>query len=664
MQDIEALGNKLQSIDADERREATVDLGRAGGQAVPLLLRAMADKDWRVRKTAVEALVAIEGESVITGLIEALKAEDNAGARNSAIEALVQIGGPALEALLPVLTTPDPDVRKFVIDILGDTKESRAVSALITRLVEDDDENIRVAAAEALGKIRDPRAVDALLICLNRRNQGWLDYAVAEALGEIGDQRALEPLLAALDRSSLREPVLESLGKIGNVNTIDPLILSLADKLRIVREVSIVAIAAVFRKSAATDRPKIIQSVRARIIDRAVDLLEETLVSSAGDLQKATIALLGWVGRESSIQKLFSLLNEEDLRDHVANSLTHIDRDKAVILFPYLSSDNALVRRTVAEVLGEVNSVEAEGRLIPLLRDENGHVRSAAANTLGRLRSRSAVTPLLDMLSDEYQNVQETAIHALAAIGDESVLDGLTKDFSSCDAFMRRNIVLLLGKFSTEKAVDALAFALKDEEPDVRKAVVNALANASGTKALRPLLLAVSDDDPEVRMPAAEALGAMDAPEARDALIALLADTDLWVQATAARGLGRIGGAQAGEVLMAYLDKAADIFLLALVEVLGSLRYAPACDPLLKLADHQDPEVRKTVLAALDGYEGNEVLWAVLSRLSDSHWSVRKGAVEALKHRRDSAVEALLDKIAEGDPDTAVRQAANEALGR
>jgi HEAT repeat protein len=156
----------------------------------------------------------------------------------------------------------------------------------------------------------------------------------------------------------------------------------------------------------------------------------------------------------------------------------------------------------------------------------------------------------------------------------------------------------------------------------------------------------------------------MDASEAREALIALLADTDLWVRATAARGLGRIGGAKAGDVLTGYLATASDIFLLALVEVLGRLRYGPARDPLLKLADHKDPEVRKTVLAALDGFEGNEVLWAVLARLSDQHWSVRKTAVEVLRHRRDPAVEALLAKIADGDPDTAVRQAANEALGR
>ncbi len=336
MQDIEALGNKLQSIDAEERREAAVDLGRAGRQAVPLLFRAMADKDWRVRKTAVEALVAIEGESVITGLIEALKAEDNAGARNSAIEALVQIGGPALESLLPVLTTPDPDVRKFIVDILGDIRDPRAVPALIDRLIEDVDENIRVAAAEALGKIRDPRAVDALLACLNRHNQGWLDYAAAEALGEIGDQRALGPLLAALDRSSLREPVLESLGKIGNANTIDPLIVSLADPLRIVREVSIVAIAAVYRKSIATDRLKIIEAVRAGMSERAVDFLEEILVSSTGDLQKAAIALLGWTGRESSIRKLLSLLNEEELQEPWRSHSRTLTRPRRDLLFPYL----------------------------------------------------------------------------------------------------------------------------------------------------------------------------------------------------------------------------------------------------------------------------------------------------------------------------------------
>ncbi|HEY6010446.1 MAG TPA: HEAT repeat domain-containing protein, partial [Nitrospirota bacterium] len=489
MPDIDTLGKKLESRDAEERREAAVDLGRAGAEAVPLLFRALADGDWRVRKTAVEALVAINGEDVTAGLIRSLSTHDNAGARNSAIEALIRIGGGAVEALLPELETPDADVRKFIVDILGDIRDPGAVPALIDRL-EDKDENIRVAAAEALGKIRDRRAVDALIGCLARYDQGWLDYAAAESLGEIGDERALGPLLSALGRSSLREPVLEALGKIGNAGTIAPLVASLADPLRIVREVSTIALAAIHRKTPPNERGTIVEAARRGMSDRAVDFLEETLITSDGELQKAAIVLLGWTGRESSIRKLLDLLKEEELEDTVAQSLKFLDRGAADFLLPYLSRDNALVRRTVARVLGDIGYEGAEGSLLPLLEDENGHVRKTAAETLGRMKSVRSVPRLLGLLEDEYEDVQESAIRALAAIGDESMLDGLIQRFSSRDAFMRRNIALLLGKFTTKKAVEALAFALKDEEPDVRKAVVEALGSTPHPQAIRALLLA------------------------------------------------------------------------------------------------------------------------------------------------------------------------------
>jgi len=662
MPNIEQLGNKLVSSDAEERREAAVDLGRLGADAVPLLFRAMGDADWRVRKIAVEALVSLGGTRVIDGLLQALNAPDNAGVRNSAIEALVQIGGPAVDSLLRTVETPDPDVRKFVVDILGDIRDPRGVPVLINGLA-DDDENVRVASAEALGKIRDPRAVDVLIACLARADQGWLDYAAAEALGAIGDKRALGPLLAALSRSSLREPVLESLGRIGNGETIGPLINSLADPLRIVREVSIAAIAAIYRKSAAPERRKIIDAVRSGMTDRAVDFLEEILITSSGELLKSTITLLGWTGKESSIRKLLALLKEEELEEPVVQSLQYLDRGSATLLLEYIPHENALVRRSVAQVLGDMGASVAEDPLIALLQDENGHVRSTAALALGRLLSRKASVPLLALLADEYESVQRSAIQALAAIGDESVLDRLIRDFSTRDTFMRRNIALLLGKFSSERAIEALAFSLKDEEPAVRKAVVQALATATGEKAMRSLLLAITDDDPEVRMLAAEALGRTGTSGARDALLPLLNDEDIWVRAAAARGLGEIGGDRAVDALVAHLETAADIFLLAIVDVLGRLSPPKARKPLLKLTGHPDPEVRKSVLIALAGY-GESLQGAVIACLSDPHWSVRKTAIEALRQQRSAAVDALLAKIADEDPDMTVRQASKEALGR
>jgi len=664
MPNLEFLGKKLQSSDAEERREAAVDLGRAGREAEPLLFRAMGDADWRVRKTAVEALVANGSESVIAGLIRSLSSDDNAGSRNSAIEALVHIGSTAVDALLMSLDTPDADVRKFIVDILGDIRDSRAVPVLIENLEKDPDENIRVASAEALGKIKDRRAVDPLLACLTRYDQSWLDYAAAEALGEIGDERALGPLIAALGRNSLREPVIESIGKIGNVNTLTPLIAGLADTLRIVREVAMVALTAIYRKSAQNDRERIIMTVRANVNDRAVDFLEEMLVTSTRELQKAAVAVLGWAGRESSIQKLLALLKEEDMEESTAQALKNIDGGRVPLLLGYLADDNALVRRTVARVLGEVGSRDTDDSLIGLLSDENGHVRSAAAEALGHLRSRKAVKPLLGLLADEYESVQESAIRALAEIGDDSALDDLVKDFTSRDAPMRRNIALLLGRFTTDKASDALAFALKDEEPDVRKAVVHALGNLSGDKALRSLVHAITDDDPEVRMLAAEALGKTRAPETSDVLIPLLEDDDLWVRAAAARSLGKVAGEKAGDVLAAHLNTATDIFLLSLVDVVGKLRTERALEPLLRLASHADLEVRKTVLVALSGYCWASVQQTILSRLSDPHWSVRKAAIEIVKLKKDAAAAPLLERIADGDPDTAVRQAAKDALRR
>jgi HEAT repeat protein len=663
MSTIEELEKKLGSSDTEERREAAIDLGRAGAPAIPLLFRAIGDPDWRVRKTAVEALVAAGGTDVVSGLIKALDSHDNAGARNSAIEALVQIGEASVDALLGIITNPDPDVRKFAIDILGDIKDTRATPALIERL-HDGDENVRVASAEALGKLRDPSAVDALLVCLTKYDQGWLDYAAAEALGKIGDERALAPLLAALGRSSLREPVLEALGSIGNASALGPLLASLADPLRIVREVSVTAINTIYRKSAVLARQKVIAVVRAAITDKAIDFLEELLITSEGDLQKSAIRLLGWSGKERSIRKLLALVREEEYAEVVEQSLAHLDRGRAGLLIEHLANDSALVRGIAAHVLGEIGASSAEEALLPLLHDENGHVRSAAAEALGRLHSARAVQPLLAMLADEYVSVQESAIRALAEIGDENALAPLLADFSAHAASLRRNIALLLGKFSGERALAALAFALKDEEPDVRKAVVQSLGRNANERTLKPLLLAVADDDPEVRMLAADALGSIRDDDSCDALLLLLKDEDIWVRAASARSLGKIGGDRAADALVSHLDFAQDIFLLAIIEVLGVLKNPKAREPLMKYAGHPDPEVRKTVLAALDSFRDESILPAVLARLSDEHWSVRKVAVELLGRRRSPSTDALLARAAESDPDEAVRLAAREALGK
>ncbi len=98
--------------------------------------------------------------------------------------------------------------------------------------------------------------------------------------------------------------------------------------------------------------------------------------------------------------------------------------------------------------------------------------------------------------------------------------------------------------------------------------------------------------------------------------------------------------------------------------MLGKLKYSKALGPLMALADHGDPEVRKTVLLALSNYSGEAAAGTVTACLSDPHWSVRKAAIEIVQQKGTAASEALLAKIAEEDPDATVRQAAKKALGK
>ena len=81
-------------------------------EAVPCLVERLGDASWRVRKAAVERLVASpDATRVVEALIVALGDGENTGRRNAAVEALVALGGRAIPQLLAAMDSADVDVR-------------------------------------------------------------------------------------------------------------------------------------------------------------------------------------------------------------------------------------------------------------------------------------------------------------------------------------------------------------------------------------------------------------------------------------------------------------------------------------------------------------------------------------------------------------------------
>jgi len=264
---------QLNDSNIESRREAVEKLsGVKDLSCIPLLMTAMKDSSWRVRKTAVDILFKdYQVSEYIDGLIKLLYIEDNAGARNSAIEALIRLGRKATVYLIEAFKTPNKDVRKFIIDVLGELMDNRSLDLMLDA-IRDEDENVRATAVEHLGKVGEPSVVDALIDILENGDL-WSAYPAADALGRIGNKKAVPHLLRALKRKPLREPVLKALGSLADASTIDNVISFLQDSSRNIREQALRTIEKMYHNG--VDAGLITSELRRMLGDMAIELLVE-----------------------------------------------------------------------------------------------------------------------------------------------------------------------------------------------------------------------------------------------------------------------------------------------------------------------------------------------------------------------------------------------------
>jgi hypothetical protein len=128
-QDVLALTKQLLSSDSSVRLRAVKALGNLGPAArfaVPDLTTTLADRDPDIRRASVAALRAINpeaaaSESVVRSIALDLRDADPA-ARLLAVRALARFGRRAaivIDDLQPLLTDPDPDVRRAVADAIS-----------------------------------------------------------------------------------------------------------------------------------------------------------------------------------------------------------------------------------------------------------------------------------------------------------------------------------------------------------------------------------------------------------------------------------------------------------------------------------------------------------------------------------------------------------------
>ncbi len=653
---------QLNSIDVEARREAVMMLVRKedepeSQQKIKLLLKGMQDSSWRVRKTAVDILLGQYSlESYVDGLIKLLYLEDNAGARNTGIESLTRLGKRVTDYLIDAFNTTNHDVRKFVIDIIGEIKDEKSVPLLVDAL-KDEDENVRASAVEHLGTMQEASAVDVLIEII-KGDDLWTAYPAADALGTIGDKRSIPVLVDALHKKTLREPALKALGKFADPGTLDHIVPFVEDRSASVRQETLKSLELMYQNGVPED--SIVSAFNKAFGGRAIEVLLGQATKGKSSGRGPAILFLGLLRDERALDPLLEMAADELHSGEVKRALIFIGKKKPEVLMPLFEHESPYLKRLICEIASEIASSVYTDIMVRLIDDYDGHVRAIAARALANIGDPKGITHIMKLFTDEYEDVQETAIISLGKLKEGLDMDAIYAMLEKKDPVVRRNASLLIGHVALPESVSALSFAQKDEEISVRRAVVSALAAIKTPAAVQCLIRALTDEDPELRAAAALSLGSAGAVEAVNPLCLLLKDSDEMVKVAAARALGVLSKRRAVPNLIELISDPNGFVVTAILSALGKIGGEESKAALLKMLRSSDTEIRRTAITALSKFDDVET--DLMPFLKDDDWAARAAAVEALGERGDDRILKELEKIYDDEDDPVVKKTLEKYL--
>jgi HEAT repeat protein len=657
------IDRRLNSDDPEERRRAVPEILRLPeSRWGKVLVRALGDPNWRVRKEAVDvARLLSASKDVLSALVAVLGPGDNVGLRNATVEALASFGASAVQALEPAMPELDADGRKLAAEVLARAGDPAAL-LLLESLFDDGDANVRVAAIEAVahvGAVDVDRAAVLLERCLLTRDTLSVLSAL-DGLNRLGVAVGWPLLKPHLTNPQLRDAVLVAAGLSGNLEAGPHLARALASsqgrgfRTAVSALATFVASEPAARRAARSALSTLTEAARRRLVEHALQPSEDV------EERRCALLVVGVLGTTEAADAVIEALSDDRLVAEAEQALDMLG--PAAIL--------ALARRA---------------------RDGSGDERASCVEQLGRLADEGtraiACQAILDAAEDGAPEVVRAALGALAEMGDENTLglasrwltpeatpavrkaatDALAaaaSRFPVAAAALARDIrpdsdaaataAVVIGVVSSPtfdslaEDVAFLAAAASNPSAIVRRSALEALSRFGGPAAVEAASFGLTDEVLEVQLAAIRALGRMRDETGRPIGVAPLlevvrtfAGDEVGVAAVSA--LGDTGSSSALDVLLEVTRSGAAHRAVAAVEAMGHIESVGRVDALIHALSHAEPEVVKAALRVISKEERDPRATAhVAASLDHETWDVRRLAAELLGRKLDPAIRQLL----------------------
>jgi HEAT repeat protein len=409
-------------------------LEQLGEPAVEPLFLALEDEDIEVRR---RAAITLERLGVLRSLVQKLK-EEEPGVREKLLAA-GQAG--AVEVLNAALEDPARETRLRVSRLAGEIPHPAISHALLERLREEQDPGVLAEVITSLARLREPGAAEPITGMLGYPSETIRAAAVSalERLPVSEPDRLLGPVVRDPD-ARVRRGAARVLGRVGDAASS----FFLRDLLR---------------DSDSGVRVEAAASLGLLGAEDAVDVLMEAFRDYDPGVQLAVARALGQVGSPRCL-------------DTLVEGLQHASEDLAA---------------TIAWAIGRISWPDPEELIDRLFQGRDRRSRLGVIAALRRVKSEPGVALIRSMLDDH----------------DDEVV---------------RHSVETLGELRDEESLERLHRLLRSPSVGVRASTVDALARIRCAGSLPNLLEVLADPSPRVRLRAALACGLFGRPEIADRL--------------------------------------------------------------------------------------------------------------------------------------------------
>jgi HEAT repeat protein/tRNA A-37 threonylcarbamoyl transferase component Bud32 len=190
------------------RTRAADALGKIGGpRVVDAVLTLIKDENQDIRRAAIEILNQTKDERAVAQLIEATRDKDW-WVSERAVDALAEIGSTkALPRFIDMLRGEAKSL-PTVIRAIGKIGDQKSLEALLPMLSRPENE-IKVEAISALAKLADERRADTIRVRLQAVSttaDGTLSQAVARAIQELDNRFSTQQIAANQRAEKMQEP--------------------------------------------------------------------------------------------------------------------------------------------------------------------------------------------------------------------------------------------------------------------------------------------------------------------------------------------------------------------------------------------------------------------------------------------------------------------------